>query len=56
MDKIKIEKVGEDKYILYFANEEEVSGYYLTRMQLQQLQSDLTQVLEYKVKESGQNL
>lgn len=56
MDKIRIEKVGEDKYILYFANEEEVKGIYLTRTQVNQLQSDLTQILEYGASESGQKL
>lgn len=56
MDKTRIEKVNEDKYILYFANEEEVKGIYLTRSQLKQLQSDLTQILEYDRKEVGQKL
>lgn len=56
MDKTRIEKVSDDKYILYFANEEEVKGIYLTRSQLKQLQSDLSQILEYGKKEVGQKL
>lgn len=56
MDKTRIEKVGEDKYILYFADDKEVKGIYLTRSQLKQLQSDLVQIIEYGKKEVGQQL
>ena len=56
MDKMRIEKLNEDKYILYFANAEEVKGIYLTISQIKQLQSDLTQIVEYEKKEVGQQL
>lgn len=56
MDKIRIEKVGDDKYIIYFANEQQVQGVYLTRSQVKQLQSDLVQIIEYDKKEVGQQL
>lgn len=56
MDKIRIEKIGEDKYMLYFGNDEKLEAYYLTRSQLKLLQSNLTQILDLNEEEAGSSI
>jgi len=56
MDKIRIEKVGTDKYMLYLGNDDKLEVYYLTRSELKLLQSNLTQVLDLDEDEAGSNI
>lgn len=56
MDKIRVEKIGDDKYVLYFGDEEKIEGYVLTRSQLKLLQSNLTQILDLNETEAGSNI
>ena len=54
--KIKIEKKNEQKFLLLFGKETEVSGFYLSKEDLLKLKSNIDEMLEYKNVSVGEEL
>ncbi len=55
--KIKIEKKNEEKYLVYFSdNEALVQGIFLSKTELKKLKANLDQMLEYDVSTIGDEI
>lgn len=54
--KIKIEKKNNEKYLILFADEKDVTGLYLSREDLQKIKSNVDEMLEYNPESTGENL
>jgi hypothetical protein len=55
--KIKIEKKNEDKFLVIFSDEEkDIKGFYLSKVELKKLKSNLDQMLEYDMEKVGDSI
>ena len=55
--KIRIEQKNEDKFLLIFFDEEkEMQGFYLSKVELKKLKSNLDQMLEYDMQQVGDSI